>query len=127
MVHCDLAARNCLVSIAEDGTEIVKISDFGLARELDINNGELNTYEKIENFFYRPKKFIFKTIKSRITNLGLGLSCQFYGTRLRRLCLVWRVKNVNLQLRAMFGATEFYFSKSHRLGKNLMGLKRIKS
>lgn len=40
VVHCDLAARNCLVSIAEDGTEIVKISDFGLARELDINNGE---------------------------------------------------------------------------------------
>ena len=83
-------------------------------------------YEK-RKLFSADLKIYFKTIKSRITNSVLGLNCQFYGTRLRRWCLVWREKNVNLQLRATFGVTEFYFSKSHRSGKNLMGLKRIKS
>lgn len=34
----DLAARNCLVSIKEGGRRVVKIGDFGLARDIYKND-----------------------------------------------------------------------------------------
>lgn len=37
-VHRDLAARNCLVSSTDPDTRIVKIGDFGLARDIYKND-----------------------------------------------------------------------------------------
>lgn len=37
-VHRDLAARNCLVSSTDPRTRIVKIGDFGLARDIYKND-----------------------------------------------------------------------------------------
>ena len=37
-VHRDLAARNCLVSSKEPGQRVVKIGDFGLARDIYKND-----------------------------------------------------------------------------------------
>lgn len=47
-VHRDLAARNCLVSSTDPATRIVKIGDFGLARDIYKND-----YYRKEVRFYR--------------------------------------------------------------------------
>jgi len=58
-VHCDLAARNCLVGIrshqqmnamddADDGYPIIKISDFGMTRKLYSSD-----YYTVRNIFFK--------------------------------------------------------------------------
>lgn len=48
-IHRDLAARNCLVSTTDPESRIVKIGDFGLARDIYKND----YYRKEVLYIYR--------------------------------------------------------------------------
>ena len=64
VVHRDLAARNCLVQINENEYETIKICDFGMMRELQIQTTD---YYKASFFMLRNCKmlryFIFYAVK----------------------------------------------------------------
>lgn len=67
-VHRDLACRNCLVAHRANG-RVVKIGDFGLARDIYKNDYYRKEGEGILNIH-----ILQKYVEFRITNFGLSIS-----------------------------------------------------
>lgn len=81
IIHRDLAARNCLLN--QESTLIVKISDFGLARDIKNNSNDLYEIETKKHLPLRwmAPESIFEgyfTTKSDVWSFGI-LACEVFN------------------------------------------------
>lgn len=69
-VHRDLACRNCLVSSTDPSSRIVKIGDFGLARDIYKND-----YYRKEGEGLLPVRYFFNLLKNCINWFIISFFC----------------------------------------------------